>query len=98
MEEKIKNQVLKEGLVVLECGAVVATPQQMQSELAVRSQQLDNTLEAVKGLSVELKKRERESKLKDSQLGTLRHKEKMRKQNERRQHQRKLKDEDTRFK
>ena len=97
MEERIKNQVVKEGLVVLECGAVVATPQQIQSELVVRSQQLHSTLETAKGLSVELKKRERESKVKDSQLETLRHKEKMRKQNERRQHQRKLKAENTRF-
>jgi len=96
MEERIRKRYEKEGAVVLESGAVIATRHPVQIDMEVRSQQLLCTIETVKEKEEELDSVKKEFKVamssvekklekKNSQLLAFRRKQKTRKQREARE-------------
>ncbi len=54
LEERITTRLEKTGVVVLEGGAVLTTPQQLHADLEVTRQQLRNALETMEETSKEL--------------------------------------------
>ena len=99
MEERIRKRFEKEGAVVLESGAVMATPHQhqFQIDLEVRSQQLQSAIEpeqkkgqeldsAKKELEEVVSAAEKEKKKRDDQLRAFRRNQKTKLQKESRVH------------
>ena len=108
MEERIRKRFEKEGAVVLESGALMATPHQFQIDLEVRSQLLQSTIELEQKKSQELdsaKKElekvvstaEKEKKKRDNQLRAFRRNQKTRLQKESRAHAINMKSETSRY-
>ena len=112
LEERITTRLEKTGVVVLEGGAVLATPQQisLHADLEVTSQQLRKALETVEEKSKELdikkcreteieeelSKKDKELQRSNTQLAEHRHQARMRRQKDTRACARKLDHEHTR--
>jgi DNA repair exonuclease SbcCD ATPase subunit len=108
MEERIRKRFQKEGAVVLESGALMATPHQLQVDLEVRSQLLLSTIESEQKKSQELdsaKKElekavgtaEKEKKKRGAQLRAFRRTQKTRLQKQSRAHATNMKSETSRY-